>query len=156
MAAPALDGFAVAVTADRRAGEQIELLRRHGARALHGPTMQTLPIVADGNLRAVTEALLRKPAAIVIANTGIGMRAWLSAADSWGGGEQLGNRLREAGVGARGPKAGGSVGTPGCSVSATVPLRLLPLGILAFGEALTRARIAGIGMTLGGLYLLAR
>ena len=89
MLARALDGFVVAVTADRRSDEQIELLIRHGACALHGPTIQTLPIVADGQLRVATESLLHHPPAIVIANTGIGMRSWLSAAESWGLGERL-------------------------------------------------------------------
>jgi uroporphyrinogen-III synthase len=112
----ALDGFVVAVTADRRADEQIELLRRHGARALHGPTMQTLPIVADGNLRSVTDALITQPPDVVVANTGIGMRAWLSAADSWGLGEALADALRRAEVVARGPKAAGSLVTIGCEV----------------------------------------
>ncbi len=116
MFSPVLDGFVVAVTADRRADEQIELLRRHGARALHGPTMQTLPIVADGQLRVATDALLVTPPDIVIANTGIGMRAWLSAADSWGLGEQLADVLRRAEIVARGPKAAGSLVTIGCEV----------------------------------------
>jgi uroporphyrinogen-III synthase len=113
---PVLDGFAVAVTADRRADEQIELLRRHGARALHGPTMRTLPIVADGQLRVATDALLDSPPDVVVANTGIGMRAWLSAAESWGLGEELARVLRVAEVVARGPKAAGSLVTIGCDV----------------------------------------
>ena len=53
-------------------------------------------------------------------------------------------------------RAGWPVGTTGVSTSAAMTLILLPIGVLAFGEALTLARIAGIGMTLGGLYLLAR
>jgi uroporphyrinogen-III synthase len=113
---PVLDGFVVAVTADRRADEQIELLRRHGARALHGPTMRTVPMVADGSLRAATDDLIAAPPDIVVANTGIGMRAWLSAADSWGLGDQLGDVLRAAEVVARGPKAAGSLVTIGCEV----------------------------------------
>lgn len=113
----ALDGFAVAVTADRRAEEQIELLRRHGARAMHGPTMRTLPIVADGQLRAVTEELLAKPPHIVLASTGIGMRAWVTAADSWGRGEALVAMLQRSEVLTRGPKAAGSLVTIGCDVA---------------------------------------
>ena len=53
-------------------------------------------------------------------------------------------------------RAGWPVGTTGVSVSATMTLILLPIGILAFGETMSLARAAGIAMTLGGLYLLAR
>ena len=116
MRSAVLDGFVVGVTADRRADEQMELLGRHGARSLHGPTMRTLPLVASQELRAATEALLHTPAEIVLANTAIGIRAWLSAAESWGVGEQLAEVLRGAEVVARGPKAAGSLVTIGCDV----------------------------------------
>jgi hypothetical protein len=53
-------------------------------------------------------------------------------------------------------RAGWPVGTTGVSISATMTLILLPIGILAFGETLTLGRVTGIAMTLGGLYLLAR
>src|SRR5690242_6702881 len=36
-----LEGYTVGVTADRRASEQAELLRRRGARVLDGPTIAT-------------------------------------------------------------------------------------------------------------------
>ncbi|MDP1795116.1 MAG: uroporphyrinogen-III synthase [Acidimicrobiales bacterium] len=117
MASAVLDGFVVGITADRRADEQKELLRRHGARSVHGPTMRTLPIIADGDLRKATDALIATPPDVVFANTGIGMRAWLSAADSWGLGEELADVLRGAEVVARGPKAAGSLVTIGCDVS---------------------------------------
>lgn len=114
--AGALDGYAVAVTADRRADEQIELLRRHGAKAIHGPTLRTIPLIADGGLREVTDELLRDPPQVVFANTGIGMRAWLSAAESWGLGLELGDVFRDAEVIGRGPKAAGTLVTIGCDV----------------------------------------
>ena len=53
-------------------------------------------------------------------------------------------------------RAGWPVGTTGVSTSAVMTLILLPIGVLAFGEALTLARVAGIAMTVGGLYLLAK
>lgn len=112
-----LDGFVVGVTADRRSDEQIELLRRHGAKSMHGPTMRTLPVVADPQLREATESLIATPPDVVVANTGIGMRSWLSAADSWGRGENLARVLRGAEVVARGPKAAGALVTIGCEVS---------------------------------------
>ena len=53
-------------------------------------------------------------------------------------------------------RAGWPVGTTGVSTSAVMTLILLPIGVLAFGEALTLARAAGIAMTVGGLTLLAK
>ena len=53
-------------------------------------------------------------------------------------------------------RAGWPVGTTGVSTSAAMTLILLPIGVLAFGEAMTLSRTAGIAMTVGGLYLLAR
>jgi drug/metabolite transporter (DMT)-like permease len=35
-------------------------------------------------------------------------------------------------------------------------LILLPVGVLVFSEALTPARVIGIAMTIGGLYLVTR
>jgi drug/metabolite transporter (DMT)-like permease len=52
-------------------------------------------------------------------------------------------------------RAGWPVGSTGVSVSAAMTLLLLPVGVMAFGEALTLTRAAGIAMTVGGLYLLA-
>lgn len=53
-------------------------------------------------------------------------------------------------------RAGWPLGSTGVSISAAMTLILLPIGALAFGEALTLARASGIAMTLGGLYLLTR
>ena len=53
-------------------------------------------------------------------------------------------------------RAGWPVGSTGLSISATMTLILLPVGILVFGESLTLARMTGIAMTIGGLYLLTK
>lgn len=104
-----LDGFTVAVTADRRAEEQMQLLRRHGARVLHGPVIRTRPLEDDAELRVATESLLTHPPDLVIANTAIGMRAWLDAAESWSLGEGVAGMLATVDIFARGPKAAGSL-----------------------------------------------
>ena len=57
MAAPLL-GFTVGVTADRRKEEQAELLRRLGARVVHGPTVRTLPLAHDQGVIDATEQLV--------------------------------------------------------------------------------------------------
>jgi uroporphyrinogen-III synthase len=113
-----LAGFTVGITADRRWEEQAELLRRRDARILHGPTIRTLPIGPEEELFSVTERLVLDPPDVVIANTGIGMRAWFAAADSWGIGEALVGSLRSAQIFARGPKASAAVHQAGLDVTA--------------------------------------
>jgi uroporphyrinogen-III synthase len=117
MATPRLDGFVVGITADRRWDEQAELLTRRGIAVLHGPTIRTLPLVSDPELLAVTERLVASPPDIVVANTAIGVRAWLSEAESHGLGDQLVDALRGAAVVARGPKAAGAAHAAGLDVS---------------------------------------
>ena len=108
--APApLAGLRVGVTADRRADDQIELLRRRGASVVHGPTMRIVPLADDADLAAVTRTLLADPPAVVVATTGQGFRGWLEVADGWGQGEALRAVLADATLLARGPKARGAI-----------------------------------------------
>jgi uroporphyrinogen-III synthase len=111
-----LDGFLVGITADRRAEEQAELLRRRGAAVLHGPTISTQYLADEDNLRAATRTLIAEPPDYVVATTGIGMRAWLEAAQTWGLGDRLTDTLSGARIVARGPKAAGAVAGAGLDV----------------------------------------
>ena len=116
-----LDGFTVGVTADRRAEEQCEMLRRRGARVVHGPAIRTMPLAADTGIRQATEQLIARPPGVAIANTGIGIRSWFAAAESWGLGDALRDALAAAQVLARGPKAAGAVLTAGIEVAWRAP-----------------------------------
>lgn len=98
-------GFTVAVTADRRSAEQIELFTRRGARVLHGPTMATQYLDDEVALRRATDEVLAQPPDVVIATTGIGLRAWFEAAQAWGMADSLLGVLRSARLVARGVKA---------------------------------------------------
>jgi len=111
-----LDGFVVGITADRRWQEQAELLERRGASILHGPTMTTLYLASDDDLRRATAAVVDAPPDYVVATTGIGMRAWLEAAACWGLGERLHDALGGARIVARGPKAAAAVQAGGLEV----------------------------------------
>jgi uroporphyrinogen-III synthase len=143
MAVLPLAGFTVGVTADRRAEEQIELLRRRGATVLHGPVIRTLPLGSDAALREVSEELLRRPPDYVIANTGIGMRAWFAAAETWGDGDALADSLSKAQVFARGPKAAAAAHTAGLEVAWRAPSeRLEEVVDLLLEEPLRGVRIA--------------
>ncbi len=111
-----LTGYLVGITADRRWDEQAELLRRRGATVLHGPAIKTLPLGPEPALRLATDELIARPPAFLLANTGIGIRSWFAAADSWGIGDQLTEALRGARVFARGPKASAEVHRAGLDV----------------------------------------
>lgn len=105
MRLPSLAGHRVGITADRRAEEQGELLRRMGAEVLHGPVLRTLPLGDEGPMRQATEALLATPPTITILSTGIGLRSWVGAAETWGLADSLIDVLSDTRVLARGPKA---------------------------------------------------
>ncbi|WP_033346472.1 uroporphyrinogen-III synthase [Catenuloplanes japonicus] len=108
-----LSGFTIGVTADRRRDELASLLERRGARIVLAPALRIVPIADDTELRAATRACLDNPPDIVMANTGIGMRGWLEAAEGWGLGEPLRAVLSSAYMVARGPKARGAIRAAG-------------------------------------------
>ncbi|HEX3667858.1 MAG TPA: uroporphyrinogen-III synthase [Acidimicrobiia bacterium] len=111
-----LEGFVVGVTADRRADEQADLLVRRGAHVLHGPVIHTLPLGPDDDLRDATARVIEHRPHYVIANTGIGIRGWVTAAAAWGWDETLTSALGTARVLARGPKAAGALHALGVEV----------------------------------------
>ena len=78
-----MQGFTVAVTADRRRDEQAVLLERLGAEVLMFPLLRTEPEDMS-SLRARTEELVKEPPDYLLANTGYGMRTWLTGAADWG------------------------------------------------------------------------
>ncbi|MGW3273346.1 uroporphyrinogen-III synthase [Streptomyces kronopolitis] len=110
-----LDGFTVGVTAARRAEELGALLERRGAQVLHAPALRIVPLPDDTELLAVTQDLLGHPPDIVVATTAIGFRGWVEAAEGWGLGEALLDRLAEVELLARGPKVRGAIRAAGLS-----------------------------------------
>ncbi|MET8309842.1 MULTISPECIES: uroporphyrinogen-III synthase [unclassified Micromonospora] len=108
-----LAGFTIGVTADRRRDELAALLERRGARVVLAPALRIVPLSDDTELREATRACLDQPPDILMANTGIGMRGWLEAAEGWGLAESLRSVLASSYVVARGPKARGAVRAAG-------------------------------------------
>lgn len=104
-ATASLLGRTVAVTAERRADEQADLLRRRGAQVLVVPTMHTVDLRDDAVLRTATESVVATPPDWLVATTGFGMRLWFEAAHEWGLGGPLVDALGRSRVVARGPKA---------------------------------------------------
>lgn len=99
-----LEGFTIGITAARRWEDQAQHLTSRGADILHAPALSTRPADPEGELRHVTEELIRTPPAVTILTTGAGTAAWLSAADSFGAGTQLLDALRQSTIIPRGPK----------------------------------------------------
>ncbi|MFD9411045.1 uroporphyrinogen-III synthase [Streptomyces sp. NPDC059989] len=108
-----LAGFTVGVTAARRADELIALLRRRGAAVLHAPALRIVPLADDSELLAATKELIACAPDAVVATTAIGFRGWIEAADGWGIGEELLERLRSTELLARGPKVKGAIRAAG-------------------------------------------
>ncbi|MGQ4419000.1 uroporphyrinogen-III synthase [Streptomyces sp. SAS_269] len=112
-----LAGFTVGITAARRAEELGALLQRRGAVVLHAPALRIVPLADDGELLASTKELIDQVPDIVVATTAIGFRGWIEAADGWGLGQPLLERLRGVELLARGPKVKGAVRAAGLTES---------------------------------------
>lgn len=104
-----LTGFTVGVTAARRGEELAGLLERKGALVHHAPTMRTVPLPDDTELREVTRLLVDAAPDVAVVTTGVGFRGWLDAADGWGLRADLVEALRRARILARGPKSRGAI-----------------------------------------------
>src|SRR5687767_1571454 len=105
MSLPPLAGYTVAVTADRRREEQVELLRRRGAETLDGPTVRTAPLGDDDALLAGLEAVIETPPDHTVLTTAVGTRGLVAAAESLGRDEELLAAIGRSTVYVRGPKA---------------------------------------------------
>jgi uroporphyrinogen-III synthase len=148
---PPLSGWRVGLTAHRRADEQAELLRRRGATVVFGAVVRTLPFGDDRPLREATEDLLVAPPQLVIATTGIGIRSWFGAAESWGLDGALTLALDRARRVARGPKARAAlaaVGLPSHFDEPSERLDRLVDGLVAAGIDGTRIALQLYGETI--------
>lgn len=139
---PPLAGFTVGVTADRRAAEQAELLRRRGAEVVHGPVIRTLPLTDGPALEAATEALIAEPPDTLVALTALGIRSWFEAADGRERGDALRAALSGATILARGPKAAGALATIGLEAAWRAPGESSAELAAHLGPALGGRRIA--------------
>ena len=108
-----LAGFTVAVTAARRREELTNLLERRGARVVEAPAIRIIPTTDDEQLLASTRACVDQRVDAVVVTTGIGFQGWMEAADGWGLGDRLRERLATARILTRGPKAKGAVRSNG-------------------------------------------
>src|SRR5882724_4292903 len=103
-----LAGWTVAVTAERRARELVDLLQRRGATVLLVPTVRA-ERVDDATLRSATAAVVDRPPDLWVASTAAGVQGWIATAWSWGLGPALTETLRRAAVVARGVSTAGAL-----------------------------------------------
>ncbi|MGV9255494.1 uroporphyrinogen-III synthase [Streptomyces sp. NPDC003697] len=108
-----LAGFTVGVTAARRADELGALLQRRGAAVVHAPALRIVPLADDGELLAATKTIIGTETDVVVATTAIGFRGWVEAAEGWGLGGALLDRLHGVELLARGPKVKGAIRAAG-------------------------------------------
>lgn len=109
------------MTAERRAADQADMLRSRGASVITAPTVHTVDLADDPQLRPVTEDVIAQPPDITVATTGYGMSLWAEAAESWGLRDDLVAALATSTVIARGPKSRTACRHLGLEVAWTAP-----------------------------------
>lgn len=115
---PALQGFRVGVTSDRRSEDLITALERRGAEVLHAPSLRIAVNESDASLIEDTRRLIAARPDFVLITTGYGMHRWLEVADAAGLGGELIDTLERSRVLARGPKALGAIRAAGLDEAA--------------------------------------
>lgn len=110
-----LAGWTVAVTAERRAREQVELLQRRGATVMLVPTVRA-ERVDDVTVRAATVAVVEQPPDLLVASSAPAVQGWIATAWSWGLGQTLLRSLRTATIIARGASTAGALVGEGLDV----------------------------------------
>ncbi len=116
-----LTGYTIGVTADRRSSEQIRMLEGRGATCIHGPMLDTHPLVPEREIAEATRHVIANPPDFTILTTGIGVRGWFSAADALLMGDDLRTAVHGSTVFVRGPKAHGAAITAGVDVDWNAP-----------------------------------
>ena len=112
---PPLAGFTVAVASDRRRHPIAGLLDSSGARTVSVQAFRTIAQPDEDALRTATDACLRRPSDEVVISSGLGLRAWLTAARRWGVEENLIASFTGARLLARDPAAADSLRALGLS-----------------------------------------
>ncbi len=108
-----LAGYRVGITSARKSEELTALLERRGADVESAPAMALESQIVNDQLRAATESCIDAAPDLLVATTGVGMRAWMEAAGSWGLRERLVSALSATQIIARGPKAVGALRSHG-------------------------------------------
>ncbi|HSV39199.1 MAG TPA: uroporphyrinogen-III synthase [Nocardioidaceae bacterium] len=105
-----MKGYRVGITSARKIEELAGLLERRGA------TVESAPVLSIGtggideeSLKAATKAVIESQVDVFVATTGVGIRGWFEAAQSWGLLDDLLAVLKGSEILARGPKSVGAL-----------------------------------------------
>lgn len=74
-----LAGATIAVTAERRADQQLAYLTKRGATTVHAPVLRTIDQTERPELAEITERFLDAPPDVLVVQTGQGLRWWFDA-----------------------------------------------------------------------------
>lgn len=111
----------VHLTAQRRSREIDDALTRLGAQVFHCPALVVVPAERDEQIARDTRAILAARPEAVLITTGVGLRAWLAAADALELGEPLRRLLGQTRLLARGAKAHGAIRAAGLTADWVAP-----------------------------------
>lgn len=110
-----LAGWTVAVTAERRAADQVGLLQNRGATVMLAPAVRAERVEA-ATVRAATASVVDRPPDLWVASSAAAVQGWIATAWSWGLGPALVRALRSATIIARGASTAGALITEGFDV----------------------------------------
>ncbi|ROZ63286.1 uroporphyrinogen-III C-methyltransferase [Kocuria soli] len=104
-----LSGRTVAVTAHRRADDQIGALERKGATVIAAPSLKLVPVEEDAAVVSETRDLLAVHPDLIVVTTGYGFKRWWEVVQASGQADGVHAMLATADIWVRGPKGRAAV-----------------------------------------------
>lgn len=104
-----LSGRTVAVTAHRRADDQIGALERKGAATIAAPSLKLVPVGEDSAVVTETREMLAAHPDLVVVTTGYGFKRWWEVVQASGQADGVHAMLAAADIWVRGPKGRAAV-----------------------------------------------
>jgi uroporphyrinogen-III synthase len=99
----------IAILEARLGRQLVELIEKHGARALHAPALSEMPDLDPAAIARLVTDLEAAPPAVAIFQTGVGTRALFEALDALGLTTRMLALLEKTTVAVRGPKPTGAL-----------------------------------------------
>ncbi|WP_144793775.1 uroporphyrinogen-III C-methyltransferase [Kocuria palustris] len=121
-----LAGRRIAVTAHRRADDQMGALRRRGAEVLAAPSLKLVPVEEDAEVVADTRRLLAARPGLFVITTGYGFKRWWEVVEAAGLADEALEVLSRADLWVRGPKGRAAVRNLGLRDVGISPDETLP------------------------------
>lgn len=104
-----LTGRTVAVTAHRRAEDQMGALQRKGATTIAAPALKLVPVDQDADVVTETRQMLAAHPDLMVVTTGYGFKRWWEVVEASGQADGVHAMLAAADIWVRGPKGRAAV-----------------------------------------------